>query len=250
MSTITRPADRLLPPAERIPAGQAPAERTAVEPAPAEEIPAEPAPAEETWDRETWAEERLARGLLASDEAAFAAIYRRWSPLVQAMATRSLGDAREAEDVTQQVFVAAWHGRAGFHPERGALGAWLVGITRRKTVDALAARTRRLRLAEAAARLCDASAPLREEAAADGVLDRVVLAGELSRLPKRQRQVLRLAFYEDLTQTQIARRTGMPLGTVKSHARRGLHVLRRRIGRSDGPAASSAVTATATADAS
>jgi RNA polymerase sigma-70 factor (ECF subfamily) len=244
MSTITRPADRLLPPGEEIPAEQTPAER-----ATAEEIPAEETWNQETRDHETWAEEQLARGLLASDEAAFAAMYRRWSPLVHAMATRSLGDEREAEDVTQQVFVAAWRGRAGFHPERGALGAWLVGITRRKTVDALAARTRRLRLAEAAARLRGASAPLREEAAADGVLDRVVLAGELSRLPKRQRQVLRLAFYEDLTQTQIARRTGMPLGTVKSHARRGLHVLRRRIGQSDEPAAS-LVTVTATADAS
>ncbi|MFF8382329.1 sigma-70 family RNA polymerase sigma factor [Streptomyces kanasensis] len=225
MSTITRRADRLLPPADETRADETRADETRADEAWAQGTRVEAARDEEP---------ALARGLLASDETAFAAIYRRWSPLVHAMATRSLGDAREAEDVTQQVFVAAWRGRAGFRPERGPLGAWLVGITRRKTVDALAARTRRLRLAEAAARLSGTSVPPREEAAADGVLDRVVLAGELSRLPKGQRQVLRLAFYEDLTQTQIARRTGMPLGTVKSHARRGLHVLRRRIEQTDG----------------
>ncbi|NKY15773.1 RNA polymerase sigma factor [Streptomyces somaliensis] len=164
-----------------------------------------------------------------SDEGAFEAAYRRWSPLVHAMAARSLGDAREAEDVTQQVFVAAWRGRAGFRPERGPLGAWLVGITRRKIADALEARTRRLRLAEAAARVPDGAVPPDGDTAPDAVLDRVLLAGELARLPHRQRQVLCMAYYEDLTQSQIATRTGVPLGTVKSHARRGLHVLRRRI---------------------
>ncbi|MFF8289547.1 RNA polymerase sigma factor [Streptomyces sp. NPDC016309] len=180
-------------------------------------------------------EQVLQTGLLASDESAFAAIYRRWSPLVHTMAARSLGDAREAEDVTQQVFLAAWRGRAGFHPERGPLGAWLVGIARRKTVDALAARTRRLTLVDAAVRAAEATGvPHPAAPAADRVLDRVLLTEELARLPRQQREVLCLAFYEDLTQTQIAERTGIPLGTVKSHTRRGLHRLRHRI--STGPA--------------
>ncbi|MFF8828635.1 RNA polymerase sigma factor [Streptomyces sp. NPDC015131] len=174
-------------------------------------------------------EEDLARGLLASDETAFAAIYRRYSPLVHTLAARSLGDAREAEDVTQQVFLAAWRGRAGFHPERGALGAWLVGIARRKTVDALAARTRRLRLADAAARAAEATVRHPAGPAPDHVPDRVLLIDELSRLPRPQREVLCLAYYEDLTQSQIAERIGLPLGTVKSHARRGLHRMRHRI---------------------
>ncbi|GAA4812011.1 sigma-70 family RNA polymerase sigma factor [Streptomyces ziwulingensis] len=171
-------------------------------------------------------EEELAHGLRADDEVVFAVIYRRWGSLVHTMAARSLGDAHEAEDVTQQVFLGAWRGRHTFHPERGTLGAWLVGITRRKIVDALAARTRRLHLSEAAAH--GTGVPPRPEAAApDDVLDRVLLTGELSRLPHPQQQVLCLTFYEDLTQAQIAERTGMPLGTVKSHARRGLHRLRR-----------------------
>lgn len=173
--------------------------------------------------------ELLATGLLNGDERCFAAIYRRWGPLVHTLASRTLGDAREAEDVTQQVFLAAWRGRGGFKPERGPLGAWLVGITRRKTVDALAARSRRGELATAAAQSSTRRSAQQIAASPESALDRVLLADELSRLPRPQREVLCLAFYEDLTQAQIAERTGIPLGTVKSHARRGLHRLRRRI---------------------
>lgn len=176
---------------------------------------------------ETRYEEELARGLVAADEEAFAAIYRRWGPLVHTMAARSLGDAHEADDVTQQVFIGAWRGRHGFRPDRGPLGAWLVGITRRKIVDALAARTRRLSLADSAARGAAPTGPA--AGAPDDVLDRVLVVQALSRLPHAQREVLCMAFYEDLTQAQIAERTGVPLGTVKSHARRGLHRLRRVI---------------------
>ncbi|MFG2435648.1 sigma-70 family RNA polymerase sigma factor [Streptomyces sp. NPDC048508] len=169
----------------------------------------------------------LARALVEGDETALAAVYRRWSPLVHTLARRSLGDPREAEDVTQQVFLAVWRGGAGFRPERGTLAGWLVGITRRKISDALAARTRRTDLVGAAGDLLALSDP--GGAGPEAVLDRVVVRHELARLPAPQREVLRLAFYEDLTQTQIAQRTGWPLGTVKSHARRGLHRLRHRL---------------------
>ncbi|MEU9920264.1 sigma-70 family RNA polymerase sigma factor [Streptomyces griseoluteus] len=172
-------------------------------------------------------DEELARGLVAGDEDCLAAVYRRWSSLVYALARRALGNAGEAEDVTQQVFLGVWRGRAGYRPDRGPLGGWIVGITRRKIFDALAARARRGELVAAAAASLTRTA-LGAETAADPetVLDRLLVRRELGRLPAAQRRVLYLAFYEDLTQPQIAARTGWPLGTVKSHARRGLHRLR------------------------
>ncbi|MFJ5309333.1 sigma-70 family RNA polymerase sigma factor [Streptomyces sp. NPDC088350] len=176
---------------------------------------------------ESLTDEEVARGLVAGDEGCLAAAYQRWSALVHALARRSLGDVKEAEDVTQQVFLGVWRGRRGFCPERGTMGGWIVGITRRRIADALSARTRRLHVVAAAgASLAPADPGARSP---EAVLDRVLVLHELARLPAPQQRVLRLTYYEDLTQTQIARRTGWPLGTVKSHARRGLHQLRRRL---------------------
>ncbi|MEU2620714.1 sigma-70 family RNA polymerase sigma factor [Streptomyces sp. NPDC007157] len=172
---------------------------------------------------ESLTDEELARGVVAGDEDCLEAAYHRWSALVHTLAWRSLGDAREAEDVTQQVFLGVWRGRGGFRPERGSFGAWITGITRRKIADAVAARTRRLALvASAGSSLALADPAARQP---DAALDRVIVLHELAKLPAPQQRVLRLAFYEDLTHTQIAERTGWPLGTVKSHARRGLRRL-------------------------
>ncbi|MFD5541920.1 RNA polymerase sigma factor [Streptomyces sp. NPDC127079] len=175
----------------------------------------------------------LALRFVAGDEGGLEAVYRRWAPLVLSLARQSLGDGAEAEDVTQTVFLAAWHGRHGYRPGRGPLPAWLVGIARRKIADALSARTRRTDVAAAAAARESTRSPDASNAH-DAVLNRVDVTRELRRLPEAQRRVLCLAFYGDLTQTQIAHVTGWPLGTVKSHARRGLLRLGRCL---DGEAA-------------
>lgn len=160
--------------------------------------------------------------------ATWALLHRQWSGLVHGLARQALGDPREAEDVTQQVFTAAWRGRAGYLPDRGSLPAWLAGITRRKVADALAARARRAELVKAVA----GRLPARDDRGGgdpEAALNRLVVGRALERLSEPQRRVLRLAFYQDLTQTQIAHVTGWPLGTVKSHTRRGLDRLRRAL---------------------
>jgi RNA polymerase sigma factor (sigma-70 family) len=172
----------------------------------------------------------VARRFRAGDGPALAWAYERWSGQVHGMAVRAFGPGPDAEDVTQQTFVSAWTGRAGYTPAQGPLPAWLAGICRHKIADTWARLARQRRSAEAAA------ADLRSRPAGaapgrvdDAVADRVLLLDELDRLGQPQRGIIELAFFEDLTHTQIAARTGIPLGTVKSHIRRTLERLRDRL---------------------
>lgn len=174
----------------------------------------------------------LAAGLRDGDRDCLEEIYRRWSPLVHTIALRQLGQHHEAEDVTQLVFIAAWRSRHTLTPSENALPAWLVGIARHRVADRLGERAREAhKVASVAARdLGPAGAESGEPAdTAGGVVDRLVLTQTIADLGEPRRTILRLAFHDDLTHDQIATRTGLPLGTVKSHLRRGLTQLRRTL---------------------
>jgi RNA polymerase sigma factor (sigma-70 family) len=173
-------------------------------------------------------DEEVARRFALGDEQALAWAYERYAAQIHGMAVRAFGHGPDAEDVTQQVFVSAWTGHGGFRREAGPLPAWLVGICRHKIADTWAKRDRQRRVAEAAtveAQAAPAATPTFDTA----VADRVLLLDELDRLGQPQRGIIELAFFEDLTHVQIAERTGIPLGTVKSHIRRTLERLRTRL---------------------
>jgi RNA polymerase sigma factor (sigma-70 family) len=165
--------------------------------------------------------ERFRRG----DETVLREVYDRYGGLVHRVGLACLTSHHEAEDVTQATFVAAWRGRATYDPGRGTLAGWLLGIARRQVIDRLRVIDRDHGIAAAVRRT---ERGYSEEPVPERVVDRLVLLDELRQLTAEQRRVVELAFFDDLTHVQIAGVTGLPLGTVKSHLRRGLARLRSR----------------------
>lgn len=168
----------------------------------------------------------LALRLAAGQTDALAEIYRLWSSLVHTIALRSLGDPSDAEDVTQQVFVSAWNGRHTFRPEQGSIQAWLVGITKHRIADLRTQRYRNRRNLQAVALESAATTSVTDDA---DWADRLLVVHELERMGDPRAAVIRMAFLDDRSHDDIAATLDLPLGTVKSHIRRGLLQLRQRL---------------------
>lgn len=163
------------------------------------------------------------------DEGDLRVAYERWGGLVLRYARKLLPNDADAEDVTQQTFVAAWDRRASYDPALGGLAGWLLGIARHKVADRLRVIARQDRAVSKVALL-----PVRtDDGTEDALARRLLILDALQRLPEERRTALELAFYEDLTHRTIAERLDLPLGTVKSHIRRGLDQLRREMEVSD-----------------
>lgn len=169
----------------------------------------------------------LAARLVEGDETALEAVYDRWSALVHTYALRALQDVHDAEEVTQQVFISAWRSRHTLTPSPVALPAWLIGIARHKVADVRAARARDADRVAAAAAVPGA---LEDTSAADEeIADRLVVRQAVEELPDPRRTILFLAFWEERSHAEIAETVGLPLGTVKSHVRRGLVKLHQQL---------------------
>ena len=169
----------------------------------------------------------VAEAFRSGDETGLSLAYRRWSGLVHATAMRATGNAADAADVAQATFVDAWRGRHTYRPEVGSLPGWLLTITRRRIADHWAARSREARIHGAVAAVAPAMASV--PADVDRIAAQLVVADEIARLGQPAERIVRMAFYDDLTHTQIAERLDLPLGTVKSHIRRSLERLRTRM---------------------
>lgn len=178
-------------------------------------------------DAAALSDSEVGRAFAGGLEWALEQAFDRWGGLVRAVAYRAVSSEHDADDITQAVFVSAWRGRDRYDPARAALPAWLLGITRRRVADHWDALARERRRTEAVERASEP--PSWGEEWVDHVAHRVVIADELSRLDQPQRQIMELAFFDDLTHQQIADRLTMPLGSVKSHIRRSLVRMRRRL---------------------
>ena len=151
-----------------------------------------------------------------------AQLYDRYSPIVYSVALRVLGDAGAAEDVLQDVFIQLWKNPGLFDSSRGNLGAWLSVIARNRAIDALRKRRPESEIAEV---IVSVQPDLAGDAERSRAMEKV--RGALGAMPSAQRIALELAYFEGLTHTEIAAKTGEPLGTVKTRIRAGLLQLRK-----------------------
>lgn len=164
----------------------------------------------------------LAARLVRGDETALHEMFQRWSRLVHTIARSALGSSADADDVTQQVFIAAWKSRHTLRPSDEALPAWLLGICKFKIADAQRSRHRSAHIEDSAAH----GAVPDSTSGVDDVVDRVVVRDALESLGDPRGTILRMVFLEDKTHDVVSRELEIPLGTVKSHVRRGLEKLR------------------------
>ena len=168
-------------------------------------------------------EMRLIARLRAGDQLAMSELYDRYGKVVYAVALRVLQDAAAAEDVLQDVFLQLWRNPNAFDASRGSLAAWLAVIARHRSIDRLRKRRPETDIEEC---VITSGPDLQDETERALVVEKVRSA--LAEMNPDQRSALELAFFQGLTHSEIAEKTGEPLGTIKTRIRSGLRQLRAR----------------------
>ncbi len=172
---------------------------------------------------------KLLHAIAQHDEAALASLYDRYRLILFGLLVRIVGSRQEAEDVLQEVFIQVWRRAGDFDEQRGKPFTWLVTLARSRAIDRLRQLSSRERVAMASAQ----EAPAESSDAAQDTYrseQKEIVAGALSQIPAEQREALVLAYFEGLTQTEIAARVGAPLGTIKTRMRSGMIKLREVLG--------------------
>jgi RNA polymerase sigma-70 factor, ECF subfamily len=154
-------------------------------------------------------------------------LYDRYSKLVYSTAVQLLNSVEEAEEVTQETFLRLWQRSGIYQPQRGSLSGFLITMTRSRSLDRLRARSARHQKLQRIQTFTDSVSPYDPPLEFVTVQERSNMVREaLKQLSPDDRQILKTAYYEGLSQSEIAKRDGIPLGTVKSRARQALKKLR------------------------
>jgi RNA polymerase sigma-70 factor, ECF subfamily len=165
---------------------------------------------------------------------AFEELYDRYASTVYGLLLRILGNADDAQEVLQETFVKAWTNAKMFDAVRGSEAAWLISIARSRGIDRLRSRrTRSEREDEAGRELSIFSSFLEKSTGADDAIqseERHAVRSALAELPEPQRIALELAYFEGLSQSEIATRLSQPLGTIKTRMQLGMKKMRERLG--------------------
>ena len=164
----------------------------------------------------------IVTGLKTGDQAAMGKLYDRYSSVVYAIALRVLGDTGAAEDVLQEVFLQLWRNPSAFDAARGSLAGWLAVITRNRAIDSLRKRRPEIDLENVVLSVTpDLAGDAGRARAAEKV--RRIMGG----MAAAQRSALEMAYWEGMSHSEIADKTGEPLGTIKTRIRAGLMALRK-----------------------
>jgi RNA polymerase sigma-70 factor, ECF subfamily len=158
----------------------------------------------------------------SGDQSALAELYDRYSSVVYAVALRVLGDTGAAEDVLQEVFLQLWRNPGAFDSARGSLGAWLAVITRNRAIDALRRRKPETDIEDV---IISVAPDLVGNADRARAAEKV--RGVMGTMPTLQRSALEMAYFQGMSHSEIATKTGEPLGTIKTRIRSGLIALRK-----------------------
>ena len=164
------------------------------------------------------------------DRAAFGRFYDRFAPLVFSFAMRMLQQRAAAEDLLQEVFLQIWREAASYSAERGSPEAWIITITRSRAIDKLRSIRRRDKSFVPMEGPSGKEYDGEMESGAPASDSKIMVNSALSQLSESQRQVLELAYFDGLTQSEIAERLKEPLGTVKTRMRAALGRLRDLLG--------------------
>jgi RNA polymerase sigma-70 factor, ECF subfamily len=167
----------------------------------------------------------LVAAIAEGDRTALANLYDRYVSILLAVGQRMLGNRREAEDLVHDVFLEAWRQAGAYDSKRGSVKAWLLVRLRSRALDRHRAASRAPMPIDAAARLAEQVA-VGEDSAVALAPDRAAVRRALAALPEEQRAVLELGYFEGLSSSEIAARTGAPIGTVKSRVATALARLR------------------------
>jgi RNA polymerase sigma-70 factor (ECF subfamily) len=167
--------------------------------------------------------------LKARQHAALEIIYDRYVSLVYRLAQRILNNAQEAEDLTQEIFLNFWR-NPNYNPDRGSLSTYLTTVTRSRAIDRLRSRGRNLKFLQRWSQTMTSESSFVTPFETASLIQRSeYVTDALAKLPERQRQVLELAYYDGLSQSEIATQLNIPLGTVKTWSRQGLLNLRKNL---------------------
>lgn len=173
-------------------------------------------------------DEELAARLPARDALALSELYQRHSRAVYSLALRMLGDGEAAAELVQDVFLRVWHHPERYLAERGRFVTWLLSVAHHRAVDLLRRRRAQDPLGNGTSAELSAGDIGPDDAVAEAEVRRAVRAA-LATLPEAQRRSLELAYFEGLSQSEIAARLGEPLGTVKTRIRLGMLKLREQL---------------------